>query len=165
MFLDLATTLGWAEGEPGERAVCGTQRLGRPKATAGEIMSNYMDFIVPRIQSFRPGLIVFESPFIPKQLNANTTRVLWGLGAHTEMVAHRFGIQCREANLNTIRKAVLGFVPRGDGVKETVISHVRTLGYDPADDNAADALLGWIYACSIKAPKASIAATPLFSSN
>lgn len=164
LFLDLATTLGWAEGEPGERAVCGKHRLAPAGAKPGEILSGYMDFLVPRLQSFRPARIVFESPFINK-MNANTTRLLWSLGGITEMVGYRLGIVTLEANLNTIRKATLGFVPRGEGVKESVMSHVRTLGYEPADDNAADALLGWLYACSVLDPKSAVATTPLFQSH
>lgn len=161
LFLDLATTLGFAEGEPGERAISGSHRLAPAGSTPGRILSGYMDFLVPRVQTFRPARIVFESPFINK-MNANTTRILWSLGGITEMVGHRFGIPVMEANLNTIRKQILGFVPRGDGVKETIIAHVRSLGYEPADDNAADALLGWMFACSVLSPETALKTTPLF---
>lgn len=162
LFLDLASTTGWAEGSPGERATCGSIRLAPPGSSPGAIGSGFMNFLVPRLQAFRPSLIVYESPFIQNKMNANTTRVLWGLGFMTETIADRMGIQVREANLNTIRKHMLGFVPRGSGVKEAVVAFVSRLGYEPQDDNAADALLGWLFACAIADPKSSIATAPLF---
>jgi len=162
LFLDLATTTGWAEGEPGERAVCGTVRLAPKGGTPGAIGAGLMDFLVPRLKAFLPARLVYESPFINKS-NANTSRITWGLGLITETIAHRFGVTCLEANLNTIRKEMLGFVPRGEGVKQAVISHVRALGYEPADDHAADALLGWMFACSALDPGSALKTTPLFA--
>lgn len=164
LFLDLATTLGWAEGEPGGRAVSGALRLAKPGATPGMIGKGLMDFLPPRLAAFRPARVVYEMPFIAGIANANTTMVTWGLAFEVEMICEVYGVQCAKANLSTIRKSVLGHVPRGKGVdvKGIVIAHVRSLGYDPADDNEADAICGWIYACSVLDPKASVNSTPLF---
>lgn len=159
LFLDLATQLGWAEGEPGERAICGSLRLAPQGAKTGAVLSGFLDFLVPRVQAFRPARIVYESPF---SRGLDATRRAYALAGVTEMVGHRFGVRVLEANLNTIRKETLGFVPRGDGVKESVISHVKSLGYTPADDNDADALLGWLYACSVLDPSKAVSTTPLF---
>lgn len=160
LFLDLATTTGWAEGDPGGRALSGSIRLGKG-GDPGEVGFNFMKFMASRM-AFRPARVIYEMPFIAGLKNANTTMVTWGLAFTTVTICKSYGVRCQPANLNTIRKEVLGFVPRKDGVKESIIAHCRSLGYEPADDNAADAILGWLYACAVLDPKAGISTTPLF---
>ncbi len=164
LFLDLATVTGWAEGEPGGRATSGRIRLGSG-STNGEVGKAFNAFLAPRLASFRPARVIYESPFVAGMKNVNTVRLTFGLAFMTETICSIYGVPVMEANLNTIRKQTLGFVPRGKGVdvKAPIIDHVRALGYEPEDDNQADALLGWLYACAVLDPGSAVRASPLFA--
>jgi hypothetical protein len=124
-------------------------------------------FLGGRLQAFRPRVIVYEAPFDPrhmKKINANTIRIAWGLPAVVEAVAYRMGVtDIREANVNDIRRSMLGGLPQKNQAKAEVTAFVRALGYAPADDNEADAILGWLYACSIIDSRVSVRTMPLFS--
>lgn len=161
LFLDLATVTGWAEGEPGGRATSGRIRLGSG-STNGEVGKAFNAFLAPRLASFRPARVIYESPFVAGMKNVNTVRLTFGLAFMTETICSIYGVPVMEANLNTIRKQTLGFVPRGKDVKKSVIEYVRSLGYEPEDDNVADAILGFLYASAVLDPKSAAASTPLF---
>jgi len=166
LFLDIATTTGWCEGEPGGKPTHGAQRLAPVGADTPEVAAGMIKWLGGRLQAFVPHLLVYEAPFMPATMNRNTTRLTFGLSMVAEGVAYRMGVRTiREANLNSIRKAMMGFVPRGKGgfVKRAVIDHVRALGYDPQDDNAADAILGWLYACSLIDKRVGVETAPLFA--
>jgi len=164
MFLDLATTTGWAEGEPGSRAVSGRIRLGNV-AHPGGIGRGLNNFLAARFQAFKPARVYYESPFLAATMNANTVRVTYGLAFMVQTLCEIYGIHCEGRNLSTIRKGELGYVPRGKGVdvKGIIMSRVRDLGYDPADDNEADAILGWHHVCAELDPKAALLAAPPYS--
>lgn len=162
MFLDLATVTGWAEGEPGGRAISGRVRLGN-MAHPGGIGRGLNNFLSARFQAFKPARLYYESPFLAGTKNANTVRVTYGLAFLVVTLCEIYGIHCEARNLSTIRKGELGFVPRGKDVdvKGVVIQRVRELGYDPADDNEADAILGWHRVCRELDPRAMGASAPL----
>jgi len=166
LFLDIASVTGWCEGEPGGKPTYGTKRLAPVGADTPEVAAGMIVFLGHRLQAFVPRLLVYEAPFMPATMNRNTTRLTFGLSMIAEGVAYRMGVRTiREANLNSIRKGMMGFVPRGKGtdVKRAVTDHVRSLGYDPQDDNAADAILGWLYACSLIDQRAGVETAPLFA--
>jgi Holliday junction resolvasome RuvABC endonuclease subunit len=64
------------------------------------------------------------------------------LGAHLTAWAEMFKIPYRGVPLGTIKCHVTG---RGNADKDAVVAAVRELGFDPKDDNEADALalLDW----------------------
>lgn len=160
LFLDLATTLGWCEGVPnsGERPVSGTIRLAPEGSQSPAVFGGMIDFLATRLTTFRYRMIVYEAPMDPRHMktNVNTARILLGLPAIVEGVAHQTGhYSLREAHVNDVRKELLGFIPRrakGDkpgSQKAPVIAKLRELGYQPKDDNEADAIAGWLFACSL----------------
>lgn len=158
LFLDLATTMGWCEGLPGERPVSGTKRLAPEGSQPAAVFGGMLDFLATRLTTFRYRMIVYEAPMDPRHMktNVNTARILLGLPAMVEGVAHQTGhYSLREANVNDIRKALLGYIPRrakGDkpgAQKAPVIAELRARGFDPKDDNEADAIAGWLFACSL----------------
>jgi Holliday junction resolvasome RuvABC endonuclease subunit len=65
-----------------------------------------------------------------------------GFLAHLTAWAEMFRIPYRGVPVGTIKRHVTG---RGNADKDAVIAAVRALGFDPADDNEADALalLAW----------------------
>lgn len=165
LFLDIATKTGWAEGLPGERPVSGTYRLAPEGAKPAAIFGGMLAFLGARLTAFRYRMIVYEAPMDPRHMttNINTARVLLGLPAVVEAVAHQTGHHAiREASVHDVRKHLLGGRPPNGEAKAAVIAAVRGLGFDPTDDNEADAIAGWAYAVSLVDPRAALPTGPLF---
>ncbi len=154
LCLDLATTMGWCEGLPGEKPASGTIRLAPEGSKPAAIGGGLLDWLATRLTTFRYRMIVYEAPMDPRHMktNINTARLLLGLPMVVEAVAYQTGhYGLREVSVNDVRKHLLGFIPRrqkgerGDGPKQAVISGLRGRGFDPADDNEADAIAAWIF--------------------
>lgn len=169
LFLDLATTLGWAEGVPGEKPRYGGHRLAPPSSAQRAVFGGMIQWLGTRLQAFRPRVVVYEAPRDPRHMgkatNFDTARSLIGLCAVVEGVCDRMGVyDVREADVNEIRKHFLpaGSPRTGSAVKRAVIQQCRRFGYDPADDNVADALAGWHFVSSVLSPSTAATTTPLF---
>lgn len=167
LALDLASTVGWARGAPGGKVVSGSVRLAPAGASTAEKSAAMIRWLTPQLK-IRPRLLVIEAPMAPSQMagktNAKTARVLLGLPFVVEGVAYLSGVHSiREANVQDVRKHFIGrrTVPNGQA-KSVVIAECRRRGYEPADDNEADALALWSYAAAIIAPETGVASTPLF---
>lgn len=168
LFLDLATTMGWCEGIPGTgaRPISGTQRLAPKEAGPAGIFGGMLDFLAQRLTTFRYRAIVYEAPMDPRHMktNLNTARMLLGLPAIVEAVAHQTGHwRVMEASVHDVRKHLLGRRPAAGDAKRSVIEALRAQGYDPRDDNEADAIAGWLYACAVIEKKVSHTGSPLWS--
>lgn len=166
MFLDLARTTGWCEGVPGERPTSGTIRLAPADASPGHVYAGMIQFLAPRLQSFRYRAICYEAPFDPRHMktNFNTARLLLSLPSIAEGVCILTGHHTiREVSVNDVRSFLLGNRPAKGEAKQAIIDRLRGLGYDPKDDNEADAIAGWHFACSILAPATATDITPLLA--
>lgn len=152
LFLDLATTTGWCEGPPGDRPKSGTIRLAPDGAPPAAVFAGMMRFLADRFRLTRYRLIAYEAPMDPRHMktNANTVRKLIGLPAIVEGLAYETGHwSIREARVDAIRMSLLGFRPgKGEG-KTAVIAAIEALGFNPRDDNEADAIAGWLYATKV----------------
>jgi hypothetical protein len=154
MALDLATTTGWAVGPAGGKPVYGSQRLGSPGATSGEVFAAFLGWLVDAIQVHGPRVIVYEAPLPPSHMrgktNVNTARRLMGLPAIAEAVAYRMRVPViLEATVSDVRQHFIGkrTLPGAEG-KLAVKLRCQMLGYSPPDDNASDALALWDYTCA-----------------
>lgn len=78
--------------------------------------------------------------------NVKTIRMLNGLCFAAGSLAVVQGITLREVSVHDVRKHLMGRSPRGEGTKELVMQAVRERGFQPTDDNEADAIAGWLYA-------------------
>lgn len=151
LFLDLATTTGWCEGAPGSRPASGSRRLGRTGASDAEVFGLTLGWLGDMLTSRRYAKVIFEAPVGPGmagRTNFKTMRRLNGLCAIVEAVCHQTGHPVFQASAMSIRKVVLG-TGKPENPKQAVIAEMRRRGFDPADDNEADAIAGWIYACTI----------------
>ncbi len=153
LFLDIATTTGWCEGAPGARPESGTLRLCKTGGADAEAFGGLLRWLGDRLTARRYLRVVFEAPVGPGMdragvTNWKTKRRLIGLCAVAEAVAHSTGHPVFEASAMTIRKHVLGS-GRPAEPKKAVMAAMRLSGFDPKDDNEADAIAGWIYACSV----------------
>lgn len=168
LFLDLATTMGWCEGVvgSGDRPISGTVRLAPVGSSPAAIYGGLLQWLATRLPVMRYRMICYEAPMDPRHMktNINTARVLLGLPAIVEAVAHQTGhYRVTEANVNDVRKYLLGRRPaKGDG-KRAVMDALRPLGYAPADDNEADAIAGWLYVGQLIEKRLEAAPTAIFA--
>jgi len=167
LFLDLATQMGFCEGAPGEQPRYGSHRLGTVGAENEEVFGGLLKWLGQKLLAFPPRLVVYEAPMLmlgggmAKSSNIVTVERLVGLTAVAQAVCYGAKVPVRRANVQTIRKHFLG-VARPENPKKAVIDRCRLLGYAPKDDNAADAIAGWDYACAIVDKRTSARSTPLF---
>lgn len=137
LALDLSTRTGWAYGHVGERPDHGVWVL--PKTTdLGARCSALAASLEDAIKVMAPDRVCLEAPLPPQAQTAMASaRLQFGLAAVAEMVCHEQGVLCDEARAFEVRKLVFGKA-RVD--KSVVISWCHQQGWQPADDNAADAL-------------------------
>jgi hypothetical protein len=155
LALDLATTMGWAHGRARERYHHGSVRLGPPGSSHGRVGATLITFLTDFCKvNGRPDCIVYESPLNPFAMrgktNFKTARVLLSMPFTVEAVAHLLSVDVQEVGVSTVRSHFVGgSIAKGDG-KALVQRQCRLLGYDPQDDNAADAIAILDYALSIR---------------
>ncbi|MBN9497841.1 MAG: hypothetical protein J0H39_13880 [Alphaproteobacteria bacterium] len=154
LALDLASVTGWAcDGPPDSR--------GQPRPVGGsfelrgsEFGDRYIDLrdrITELVSLHKPDTAVFEAPlpfasgskFAGIQAGANTVRMLLGFAAIAEETLMRLGIEVFEVNVQQVRKHFCG---DARAKKDDVIRTCRTLGWNPNDHNAADAMACWDFA-------------------
>lgn len=167
LALDIATRAGWAFARPGEYPLSGSVRLAPPGSSNGTIGRGMLRWLTDFITVNKPGMIYYEVPLDPRHMGRKTTfataRILLGLPFLVETIAEARGIfKLREAGVQDVRKHFCG-TPRPKDKKQAVLARCRQLGWKPEDDNAADALALWDFACAIEAPGAAIATSPLFA--
>ena len=158
LALDVATTTGFAIGplQPSRTAVevAAGHVFARPvsgeKALPtglgiGPTMARFVAWLHDLICVERPGIVVFEAPFVRGK---DATRLLFGLSAAVEMVvADEQVSRVYEVDAPTVRKH---FCANGRATKADVLAACAALGWDISGkrDNEADALAVYDYACA-----------------
>lgn len=151
LFLDIATHTGWCEGEPGGKPIFGSFRCSKEGDNADKFAGMFK-WVAERCQAFKPRHLFFEAPLAR---NATTAEALMGMAANAQSAARLCGVySIKRAHVGSVRKFFLppGSPRSGDAVKQATIQRCRELGYEPKNDDEADAIAGWEYACSIVAP-------------
>ncbi len=166
LFLDLATTTGWCEGVPNEKPTSGTMRLAPAGSSPAAIFGGLLDWLAQRLTTFRYRMIVYEAPMDPRHMktNINTARILLGLPAIVEAVAHQTGhFRVKEASVHDVRTHLLGGRPPKGEAKRVVMDRLRVLGYAPKDDNEGDAIAGWLYTSALVDSRIAQMTSPMFA--
>jgi hypothetical protein len=166
LFFDLASRFGWCEGEPGGTPIFGSERFAPEGSSPEAIGAGAVTWLVTRLSAFRPRTIAWEAPLDPrhmgKRTNIKTARTLLGLPFLIGGVAHKMGVyDLREASIADVRLYLLGRRPPRETAKQEVVARLRGLGFEPQDDNAADALAGWLYVTATMYPAEARDITPL----
>ena len=154
LFLDIATTTGWAAGSalsdrPSESGIIA---LPRTKGTDAKFGA-FLDWMVARLSAHRPRLVVFEAPIGPGMDRAGLTNyatkyTLTGLCAVAEAACAVSRVPCAQVSSAKIRKSLLGAKPPAKEAKAMVIAELHRRGYAPRDDNEADAIAGWLHSAA-----------------
>ncbi len=167
LALDLSTNTGWAAGEIGGRPLHGVIRLPSTKKDIGLFAQFFETEVRVLLAVQKPDRVVFESPILTGTTRLATLRKLYGLAYHTELICLQRDIPCSETHMQTAR-STLGFkqLPRSvkdkaarrKHTKSEIMRLCRAMGWEPADDNEADALCIWNDACLAFKPRQSILA-------
>lgn len=137
MALDLGTTTGFALKTSDGAIASGTVSF-RPSRYDGGGMRylrfrGWLDSIAE--DSGLPGAIYFEE--VRRHLSTDSAHVYGGLLAILTSWCEQHGIAYQGVPVGTIKRHITG---KGNSDKAAVIAAVRARGFNPTDDNEADAL-------------------------
>lgn len=163
LFLDLATSTGWAYGVAGGRPSWGVWKLPGhiSHGASGAALETALDDF---IEQHRPSAMGYEAPLAAdQQTDATTAFVLIGLAFLVETTAHRWSIPCRAYRSDMVRGAVIGrskltdderqIRPKTNIKKAIVLPWVAQQGWAISEHDAADAAVGWAYMAGIRHPQ------------
>jgi hypothetical protein len=164
LALDLATMTGWAIGEIGERPMSGSVQLGKRGASIEAVSGALLKWSLDFLMEYKPEAIVWEAPIM---LPHDTTDILdfaFGLPVIVGAVAYQLGIHSvRKASVKQVRAFWIGMPnAKREIAKDLVIKRCQFFGFDPKDDNEADALAVWHFQAALTDPAIGSNVTPLF---
>lgn len=169
MTFDIATSMGVAFGIAGKIPRATTidfGRVGSQEARFAKAISKTR-YLVDR---YKPEVIYYEAAIGGKHANA----FLIGLAACVTGAAAGQGVEPQKVTANAIRKHFLGraldsrdfpSMKRRDAkgqIKAAVIARCRMLGWEPRNDDEADAMALWDFACAQTRAAQSVPAGGLF---
>ncbi len=136
LALDLGTTTGFALSPSEGSIVSGVWNNKGGRYEGGGMrylrFRNHLD----EMHKLAPiGAVYFEE--VRRHAGTDAAHVYGGMLATLTAWCEEKGIPYEGVPVGTIKKFVCG---KGNGSKDAVIAAVRALGYDPHDDNAADAI-------------------------
>ena len=153
LALDLATVTGWAVGDlvppaptPLEGACgagepsqfSGSKRLGAAHNSVVELATAFENWLADMVAVHKPNAIVFEAMLpVKAQSSRDSARVALVLNETLERFCQRRRIWNRKVWVSTLKKHATG---SGRAKKPEMIKAARARGWNPKDDNEADAL-------------------------
>lgn len=148
LALDLATVTGYAYLKSLEDTpISGACRMVSVDKSGAGFFICFEKFIDELITRFNPHTIVLEAPFIGAMRNLNVARRLIGFTILTEMAAVKHSVpRVREVAHGSVKKFFTG---NGHASKEDMIFKCQQKGWDPQDDNEADALAILCFSVSV----------------
>jgi hypothetical protein len=142
LALDLGQKTGWAVRNTYGAIASGTVEFRPGRFEGGGMVYLRFRAWLQEVDETAGGIgaVYFEEVRFHRGVTA--AHAYGGYLAHLTAWAEMFKIPYRGVPVGTIKRHVTG---RGNADKEAVIAAVRALGFDPADDNEADALalLDW----------------------
>jgi hypothetical protein len=164
LSLDLATKTGWAFGttEAGD-PVSGVLSLPKTGVELGPYLNDFAQWLNRLCIEHDVEQIVYEEPIMPMgSIRKDTLMKLYNLAGTAERVAHHRKVPVRSVDAGTWKKFFCG---RGGFGKSTKpyppIIKCREYGWQPKDDNEADAIGLWFYGCAVLSPKEYMRFDPL----
>ncbi len=153
--LDLATVTGWAFGPAGGVPSSGIKRMGDPGCSVGRFLQVFEEWLNDMLTVYQPQIFAFEAPLLrtgaggESNTSIDTARKLLCLAGNAERIALDHDIPehlvC-EADNSSVCKDFTGrghFAGDRTAKKNLVMARCREMGWEPADDNAGDALALW----------------------
>lgn len=135
LALDLGTTTGWAMSRPNGLTDSGTQSFKPGRYDGGGMRYLRFSRWLDEMAAEPIAAIYFEE--VRRHVGTDAAHVYGGLMATLSAWAEVKGIPYQGIPVGTIKKHAAG---KGNAPKEAMIAAARSRGFDPADDNEADAL-------------------------
>lgn len=150
LCFDLATRTGFAYWRPGIKVISGHFSMPKTGNDVGWFLDDFEIRLREMFEFYKPERCVFEAPWVGEKTSQDTARKLLCLAGVTEMVARRNRAACSEANNASVRKHFIG-KGRGDRktLKDMTMRACRERGWDPDNDDEADALALLSYAADL----------------
>jgi Holliday junction resolvasome RuvABC endonuclease subunit len=134
LALDLGTSSGYAIYKDG-KILSGVKKLRHDKRASGARFLDFRRWLTETIEAHNIYRVFFERVYGHKGTDA--AHVYGGFMYMLAAVCEEYGIKCVGISVGTIKKFMTG---KGNATKEEMIAAARLRGFDPVDDNAADAL-------------------------
>jgi hypothetical protein len=165
LALDLATRTGFAFGAAGEKPRFGSIRFASVGASHEAVFGKAITWAHGMFRDLAPDQVAYEEPmqFRGGKSRAGNDEILYGLPAIMQGVAHNLGIHdVRKAAVRDVRLHFIHRNAKREIAKRETMRRCRLLGWDVRDDNEADALALWHYACIFQDSKLAIQTSDLF---
>lgn len=148
LSLDLATHTGYAVGNP-----CGVPVYGHFKIDAPTYPSKFLQMgrlVSGLIKTHDVDAVFLEQPFVGRAGQFSALMPLFGFRAAAMMAAESKGCLVTMVLPSTVRKHFIGHggLSRAKA-KPAVIEKCEWRGWRPKNDDEADALALWDYACAL----------------
>lgn len=136
LALDLGTVTGWAVALGKTATISGTQNLKPSRFESSGTRFLKLVALLERLYESTPlDLVVVEE--VRRHAGTDAAHVYGGLLAHVQTWCENRGVEYRSESVGTIKQFITG---KGNAPKDAVMAAVRAIGYEPADDNEADAI-------------------------
>ncbi|MEL6467084.1 MAG: hypothetical protein AAFQ58_19150 [Pseudomonadota bacterium] len=154
LALDIATKTGVAVGVSSAAPRAWTVDFGG--SSQGRRFSEMISFTSEVLAKHKPDVVAIEAPIGGKKKNP----VLIGLAACAEGVCHLRRVPCHMVRLDHVRVHFLGknLTKRHfpgftedrarKAIKATVVARCEAIGWAPDNDDEADAMAVWSFACT-----------------
>jgi hypothetical protein len=142
LALDLGQRTGWAVRNADGAIASGTLEFKPGRFEGGGMVFLRFRAWLQEVDETAGGIVVVYFEEVRFHRGVTAAHAYGGFLAHLTAWGEMFKIPYRGVPVGTIKRHVTG---KGNADKEAVIAAVRALGFDPKDDNEADALalLDW----------------------
>jgi hypothetical protein len=137
LALDLATNTGWALRSANGQIISGTVSFRPSRYDGGGIRYLRFRSWIDNVAADAAGLGVVHYEEVRRHLSTDAAHVHGGLLATLTSWCEQHGIPYQGVPVGTIKRHITG---KGNADKQAVIAAVRERGFNPADDNEADAI-------------------------
>ena len=137
LALDLATNTGWALRSANGQIVSGTISFRPSRYDGGGIRYLRFRSWLDSIAADAGDIGVIHHEEVRRHVSTDAAHVHGGLLATLTSWCEQHGIPYQGVPVGTIKRYIAG---KGNADKQAVIAAVRGRGFNPADDNEADAI-------------------------
>lgn len=141
LALDLGTRFGFAILFNGT-FLSGTKQLSK---AFGRRFAEFQKWLKDTIYKYRIEEVCFDR--VRRHIGTDAAHVYGGFMCMLSAVCHELGLLCRGFEVSVIKKNMTG---NGRATKSMVVKAAQLLGFDPDDDNEADAIA--VLLCRLKSP-------------